>query len=60
MARAAQIAQERGHTYLGTEHLLLALLDDPDGIAGQVLHHDHPGEVLRQAVERILADPAIR
>ena len=25
------------HNYIGTEHLLLGLLDEPDGIAGQVL-----------------------
>jgi len=28
--RALSLAHERGHTYAGLEHLLLALLDDPD------------------------------
>jgi len=28
--RALEIALERGHEYAGLEHLLLALLDDPD------------------------------
>jgi ATP-dependent Clp protease ATP-binding subunit ClpC len=58
LARAEEMARTRGHTYLGTEHLLLALLDDPDGIAGQVLHRDQRGPVLREAVERIMADPS--
>jgi ATP-dependent Clp protease ATP-binding subunit ClpC len=35
--RAEREARSRGHDYLGTEHVLLALIADPDGIAGQVL-----------------------
>jgi hypothetical protein len=31
-------ARELGHTYVGTEHLLLGLLDDAESVAGQVLH----------------------
>jgi ATP-dependent Clp protease ATP-binding subunit ClpA len=35
--RAGELAERAGHRHIGTEHLLLALADDPDGIAGQVL-----------------------
>ncbi len=37
MLHAERIAAEYGHNYIGTEHLLIALAADPDGIAGQVL-----------------------
>ncbi len=30
-------ALERGHNYVGTEHILLGLIRDGDGVAGQVL-----------------------
>lgn len=33
----AEEARERGHDFIGTEHVLLGLLDEPDGIAAQVL-----------------------
>ena len=34
---AAREAEDRGHGYIGTEHLLLGLLAERDGIAAQVL-----------------------
>ncbi len=34
---AAEQAQDLGHSWIGTEHLLLALLQEEDGVAGQVL-----------------------
>ena len=37
LSLAAKEAQELGHTYIGTEHLLLGLLRDGDGFAAQVL-----------------------
>jgi ATP-dependent Clp protease ATP-binding subunit ClpC len=57
MARARQIAEERGHAHLGTEHLLLALLDDDGGIASQVLDRVGNRADLRDAIESILAEP---
>lgn len=57
IARATQQAQEMGQIYVGTEHLLLALLEDSDGIAGQVLNREHGGESIRQEIEMIMADP---
>jgi ATP-dependent Clp protease ATP-binding subunit ClpC len=52
VARAGQIARERGHGYVGTEHLLLALIEDPDGIAG--------GTIARAGVSTALRDEVIR
>lgn len=30
MWRAGELARARGHEYLGTEHLILALIEDPN------------------------------
>ncbi len=37
LAAAADEAERRGHSFAGTEHRLLGLLSEPDGIAGMVL-----------------------
>ncbi|MBO1436909.1 ATP-dependent Clp protease ATP-binding subunit ClpA [Meiothermus sp. CFH 77666] len=51
--RALQMALERGHEYAGLEHLLLALLDDPD--ASRVLRHTRVNlEHLRMLLEESL------
>ncbi len=34
---ADRIARRHDHDFVGTEHLLLAIIEDADGIAGQVL-----------------------
>jgi hypothetical protein len=34
---AATVAQEFGDSFVGTEHLLLAMVREPDGIAGKIL-----------------------
>ena len=39
LKRASEIATARNHNYAGTEHLLLALLDDPGGIGGSPSGH---------------------
>lgn len=59
LARASQLAREMGHEYFGTEHVLIALLEDKEGIAGQVLSR-HGADSIRQAIESILSDPAYR
>ena len=38
IVRAQQACSRLGHQFIGTEHLLLAMLDDP-GVAGQILRH---------------------
>jgi ATP-dependent Clp protease ATP-binding subunit ClpC len=55
MENADRIAAGRGHDYVGTEHLLLALLDDPDGIAGSAIRRLGFEPALRATVEGILA-----
>ena len=35
---AAQQAQSLGHTYVGTEHLLLSLLEERESIASKMLN----------------------
>lgn len=37
LKHAEETAKELGHDYVGTEHLLLGILREPDGIAAQVL-----------------------
>ncbi len=35
--RALEILQRYGHTQIDTEHIMLALLEQPDGVTGQIL-----------------------
>jgi ATP-dependent Clp protease ATP-binding subunit ClpA len=37
VVQAGTAAERLDQDYIGTEHLLLALANDPDGVAGQVL-----------------------
>lgn len=52
LALANREAQELNHTYVGTEHLLLGLIRDGDGVAGQILRHC--GADLEQARRELL------
>jgi ATP-dependent Clp protease ATP-binding subunit ClpC len=54
MERAAEISASNGHDFIGTEHVLLALIDDSDGVAGLVIHHLGMAKALRQEVQRII------
>jgi ATP-dependent Clp protease ATP-binding subunit ClpC len=54
LTRAGQLALARGHDYLGTEHMLLALLDDTAGIAGLVIHRLGYAAAIRGEVIRII------
>jgi len=67
LERALQEALQLGHTYIGTEHLLLSLLAEDDGIAAQVLAGRGAGHALvRERVVALLtgryeqADPKTR
>ena len=55
MQNAARIAEARGHTWVGTEHVLLAFLDDPGGIAGSGIRLLGYEPALRDMVEGVLA-----
>jgi ATP-dependent Clp protease ATP-binding subunit ClpA len=55
MAQAQDEARALGHTYLGTEHLLLALAGETDGVAAAVLTSlAVDPATLRTAVERMV------
>jgi ATP-dependent Clp protease ATP-binding subunit ClpA len=51
---AARIARACGHGYIGTEHLMLALLEDPDGIGGGSAHQLGVAQSLRDEILRII------
>jgi Clp amino terminal domain, pathogenicity island component len=51
VARAREEARAMGHNYVGTEHLLLGILADPDALSVRVLAElGVPADELRQAV----------
>ena len=54
LREAARIAGQWGHDYVGTEHLMLALLADPDGIGGGSVHRVGAAQAVRTEIERIL------
>lgn len=54
LRRAGELARARGHEYLGTEHMILALIDDPDGIAGGVMQRLGVADAVRAKVARII------
>ncbi len=54
-------ALQLGHNYIGTEHLLLGLIREGDGVAAQVLaKHGVDLERTRQEILHLLASPATR
>ena len=56
MAAAMEAAVDFGHNYVGCEHLLVGLLADPDGQAGQVLRgHGVDPASLRRALTSAMA-----
>jgi hypothetical protein len=56
---ATDEANELGHNYIGTEHLLLGLLREQEGIAGQVLSQIEPSDGwIRTEVLRLLGREA--
>src|SRR4051794_11424423 len=60
LEQARREAQSRDHDYLGTEHLLLALLADERGVAARVLAEHADRDELRAAIERVLASEEYR
>jgi ATP-dependent Clp protease ATP-binding subunit ClpC len=55
LRHAERIAAEHGHNYVGTEHLLLGLLAEPEGIAGQVLTRIGVADGAAQMTEEVMA-----
>ena len=58
MENAARIAAALGHDWVGTEHVLLALLDDRAGIAGSAIRRLGYEPSLRDTVKSVLASVA--
>ena len=55
MKHAADAAEELSHNYIGTEHLLIGLLREEDGIASQVLgEHGITEEKIQRLVEQLI------
>lgn len=54
MDQAAAEAKSHNHQYIGTEHLLLGILDVEDGVAARVLNTLTSLEKVRAAVEHII------
>lgn len=55
LKRAAIIAKEFGHGYVGTEHILIGLLDAQDNVAASVLvNHGVEQEKLEELVEQLI------
>lgn len=57
LAAAQKIAANRGHQGVDAEHLLQALLEDPDGLASALLTRaGNDIKALQVALERALAE----
>lgn len=60
--RALEIAAEEGtnlrHNYIGTEHLLIALVREGEGVAAQVLLSFATAEHIREETLELLGEPA--
>jgi hypothetical protein len=51
-------ATERGDGYLGTEHLLEAILSDPSGVAAQILERLGVVDLVRAELDGVWSSPA--
>ena len=55
MQYAADVASELSHNYIGTEHLLIGLLREEDGLASQVLaENDITEDKVMRLVEQLI------
>jgi len=52
-------AEKRGHDYVGTEHLMKALADDPEGVAGWMLLSLGVRDQLARDLEELLDSLAV-
>ena len=60
-ARAARGAVSLGHNYIGTEHILLGLVRENEGVAARILlDFDADSEKIRNEVIRMLSGPGGR
>src|SRR5690348_3965551 len=54
MERAAEEAKSHNHQFVGTEHLLLGLIDVEDGVGARALNHLTSLAKVRAAIEHII------
>ncbi|WP_322767458.1 Clp protease N-terminal domain-containing protein [Frankia sp. Cr1] len=54
IAASQEEARAAGHDYLGTEHIVLGLLSQPEGLAGKFLSEKTTPEQLRAAMSEVL------
>ncbi len=58
---AMEEARNLNHPYVGTEHLLLGLLQDSEGVAAQVLSDSGlQSEGIRNEIHKLLTQPIVR
>ena len=58
LALAEKAAQSCGHSYIGTEHILLGLMDEKEGTAGKVLEEFQVDEDrLLDLIKKLIAPP---
>ncbi|MCR4728002.1 MAG: ATP-dependent Clp protease ATP-binding subunit [Lachnospiraceae bacterium] len=53
LAMAERISKSLNHYYIGSEHLLVALIKEPTGLAGEVLRHN---QITEEAVYELIHD----
>ncbi len=54
---AEEAARELGHNYVGTEHILLGLIREDEGVAGSVLHeYDVTYEKVKEKINEIIGE----
>jgi ATP-dependent Clp protease ATP-binding subunit ClpA len=58
LSTAARLARRYGHDYIGTEHVLLAFLNDDGGIAGSMIRSMADGDLMEDRVTAILETPS--
>ena len=58
LTKAQETAQEMGHSYVGTEHILLGIAQESEGIGAKVLHDNGlDEELITELIELALAKP---
>ena len=57
---AQEEARQLKHNYIGTEHILLGLLREGEGMAAQILVDKHPLDRIRAEVLTRIESPGVR
>jgi ATP-dependent Clp protease ATP-binding subunit ClpA len=55
LVRAAELSEKAGQAFIGTEHMMLALAQDSDGLAGHVLDRLGMRDAVRRELENVIA-----